>query len=271
MSTTLTIETEIAELVGASELIPMEGGRTNHVWRFGNTVVKLYLKDADTPLFPNSPNSEWVVLENLVGQNLAPKPIKAIDSKHGPLVLYHLEQGEKGFKKVEHVAAAMGRLHRLLQPQELSVAKLGKAVVEDGLSMLGSNSTLREIMPHPPALPMETCLIHRDPTPSNMIQQGGAIKFIDWQCPAIGDPMEDICHFLSPAMHVLYGFPELTKTQKDAFLAAYPSGETRQRYETCGRAFHWRMACYCQWQIKRGQNDYKAAFDAEMTYLSSQF
>ena len=31
------------------------------------------------------------------------------------------------------------------------------------------------------------------------------MRLIDWQCPALGDPAEDIACFLSPAMQVIYG------------------------------------------------------------------
>ena len=44
------------------------------------------------------------------------------------------------------------------------------------------------------------CLIHGDTVPNNFIQSVDALVLIDWQCPALGDPVLDLAIFLSPAM-----------------------------------------------------------------------
>ena len=41
--------------------------------------------------------------------------------------------------------------------------------------------------------------------PGNLILGEKGLRLIDWQCPAIGDPIVDIMMFLSPGMHEIYG------------------------------------------------------------------
>ena len=67
---------------------------------------------------------------------------------------------------------------------------------------------------------------------------------------------------LSPAMHVLYGGdgPHFT-----AFLAAYPDKDVVDRYRRYSAAYHWRLACYCHWQVSRNRVPaYGPAYEAEM-------
>ena len=51
---------------------PLAGGRSNHVWRAGDNVVKLYRRDAHNPLFANDPDRERAMLRALSGTGMAP-------------------------------------------------------------------------------------------------------------------------------------------------------------------------------------------------------
>ena len=43
------------------------------------------------------------------------------------------------------------------------------------------------------------------------------LRLIDWQCPAIGDPIVDIMMFLSPGMHEIYGSGKLSHQRSSNF------------------------------------------------------
>ena len=107
-----------------------------------------------------------------------------------------------------------------------------------------------------------------------MIAQKGGLKLIDWQCPAIGDPCEDIAVFLSPAMQIIYRGTALSTAERNAFLRAYPDEATIQRYRQLEPWYHWRMAAYCLWKEARGDKHaaraYAAEIDALHTALSEQ-
>jgi aminoglycoside phosphotransferase (APT) family kinase protein len=99
-------------------------------------------------------------------------------------------------------------------------------------------------------------LIHTDFGPGNLIEGSDGLKAIDWQCPAAGDPAEDLAAFLSPALQILYGRPPLTSAQEAALLDAYDDAETTARLQQLRPFFDWRMAAYCAmrqayWAVSR--------------------
>ena len=52
-----TIETALPCLVGI-DWLPLTGGRTNHLWRVGDQVVKVFDGSQASPLFPNDDAAE---------------------------------------------------------------------------------------------------------------------------------------------------------------------------------------------------------------------
>ena len=103
--------------------------------------------------------------------------------------------------------------------------------------------------------------------PGNIITGPQGITLIDWQCPALGDPAEDLAAFLSPAMQWLYRGQTLTPDQEQVFLSAYPNPETTARYRALKPLFHWRMAAHCLWKSERGAQDYATALRLELQAL----
>ena len=63
----------------------------------------------------------------------------------------------------------------------------------------------------------EPVLLHTDVVPGNLILGDEGLRIIDWQCPAIGDPIVDIMMFLSPAMHEIYGSGKLSTKDHESF------------------------------------------------------
>ena len=92
---------------------------------------------------------------------------------------------------------------------------------------------------------------------------------IDWQCCAIGDPSEDIACALSPAMHHLYGEGTLDLSTRRNFIKFYGNKEIAQRYHLLGHLYHARIAAYCLWRVRHGDQDYEAAFCKEKNFLDT--
>ena len=65
---------------------------------------------------------------------------------------------------------------------------------------------------------IEPVLLHTDVVPGNLILGEEGLRLIDWQCPAIGDPIVDIMMFLSPGMHKIYGSGKLSMKDHETFL-----------------------------------------------------
>lgn len=109
-------------------------------------------------------------------------------------------------------------------------------------------------------------VIHRDLVPANVVAtKCGVAVGLDWQCPALGDPCEDISHATSPAMqslsqrHPQIGIEDVAEAYPDPFL--------RSRFYRMEPLYRWRMACYCLWKLRRGEDRYRAGLDMECAAL----
>ncbi len=102
-----------------------------------------------------------------------------------------------------------------------------------------------------------------------MVTENG-LCLIDWQCPALGDPAEDLAQFLSPGMQGLYGNQPLTATARGNFLAAYPNQDVVMRFRRLEPWFRWRNTAYFAWRVAQGDADYARAFDVECAALAKQ-
>ncbi len=256
---------------------PLAGGRTNKLWRFQSDgkdyVCKLYDKDAATPLFPNDPKAEALALTSLLGTDLAPTLRFGLTWSRREAIVYEYVHGDD-LCAPEDVAAILVKLHDQKAPQGLRSLNDGPlTLLEQGAAMLNMvndprRTLLQDIRPSRVVLPAaDTVFLHGDPVPANVIAARTGPCLIDWQCPAIGDPSEDLAIFLSPAMQTLYGGAPLDETQIAGFLAAYGHPDRTARYLLLARAYHWRMAAYCLWKAALGNADYAAGFDLELDRL----
>ena len=245
------------------------GGRVNAVFRLGDRVAKLYRPNGGTPLFPNDPDAEWRALLALAPAALAPRPLYRTATPRGDLITYAHIPGDPGCAQPAAVAGLLGRLHSQAPWRGLRQAVTGPMIDGAAAGMIADTDPLHgHRPPQAAAAPIRQTPIHRDPVPANIISGRQKVCLIDYQCPALGDPAEDLAHFLSPAMQLLYGQGPLSATDIAAFLMAYPHADIRDHYARIARSLHWRMACYCQWQHDQGNGDYAAARDAEIAFLS---
>jgi thiamine kinase-like enzyme len=116
--------------------------------------------------------------------------------------------------------------------------------------------------------PIDPVFVHTDVVAGNLIQTEQGVQLIDWQCPAVGDPVIDIARFLSPAMHSIYGTRKLTLAEENEFLAGF-SDSLQSRYHALAPQYHWRMAAYCAWRADQGVSGYGLAAEIELARLSA--
>lgn len=227
---------------------------------------------AYTPLFPNDGSVEAETLAHLRDTELAPELVTLILLPKAVALVYHHLDGKVWSSAVEPVAQLLSRVHRvglfplrMLAKDPLDILRQGEAM----LSQMQSSEAdhLLRLRPVPPTSAFEQVFLHGDPVPSNIVQSGNSLRLIDWQCPAIGDPTEDMALFLSPAMQHLFGGRILTPHDLSAFLTAYANPARRTRYLALAPLYHWRMAAYCLWKIEHGDPEYKAGYALELQRL----
>jgi len=264
----------------------LTGGRTNALWRVSGgeraLVVKLYRAAAETPLFANDPDAEKASLAALAGTGLAPDLVAAAISPAGRSLVYRHVDGHPWTVEddPEPVATALARLHAQPAPAALPRLPLGPARLRakacDIAESLGAEGgRLAALMPgsDPASPPAQRAFLHGDATAANTLATSSGPVFIDWQCPACGDPADDLALFLSPAMQIVSGNPALTPAQVAQFLASYAEtaqdgGETVARYRAFAPLYHARMAAYALWRAARGDAAYRPAAAAEIARLT---
>ncbi len=241
---------------------PLAGGRTNRAWRIGDCVVKVYDPDAASPLFPNDPQAEARALAQIGPGGLAPRLLASGDD----WVAYAHVEGKPGMADPAAIARCLCRIHQ--QPGEgyRSLPSGSAAIIAQTDAILAA---CKARVPPPPHIPNVAAvpagvLIHGDAVPGNIIATPDGPVLIDWQCPALADPAEDLATFLSPAMHWLYKGKLPDETERARFLGAYPDPVAVDRYLRLAPLFQWRMAAHCLWKAERGASDYATALRLEL-------
>jgi len=252
------------------------GGRTNKVWRLtgeNDLICKLYLQIENNPLFNNIPEAEYACLLWLDGSDIAPKPYKYLKTPFGEVLLYHYIQGQKWSHDVNIVSELLTRIRKHKYPNGLRILQnLPSYIKQSGLEIINKlnrrhKSKLVTICPDVSSPDIEPVLLHTDVVPGNLILGNESLRLIDWQCPAIGDPIVDIVMFLSPGMHEIYGSGKLSMKDHEAFLMNL-SPKLRSRYNTLGPLYHWRLAAYCFWKAEQGFKEYENAALLEINLLN---
>ena len=265
----------------------LRGGRTNRVWRLAlepgaapeggaevppyHVVVKLS-DGGHTPLFPNGPEVEMTALRWLRGTGLAPRPIGAVRTPCGPALLYrHVAGGSPAAPA--GVARTLARLHRIAPPPGLRALPPGP----DGLRARLRAVTRALRGPVPDALrsppgpgplpPVRPVFLHGDPTPGNAVDSAAGAVLIDWQCPALGDPCDDLAILFSPAMRRLDGLAPLTEAERAHALAAYGDPAVARRLDALAPLHHALLAAHALWRAERGWPGAREAAAAELAAL----
>jgi aminoglycoside phosphotransferase (APT) family kinase protein len=257
---------------------PLRGGRTSGVYRLeipgraGSLVLKVSRPDRETPVFDNRPQDEWAILCALSSKGIAPMPVSKstyADGMH--LLVYQFEAGSNGASDATALAQLLRTVHAAPTPEYLP-ARNGSAghLMAEADKMCADIplpdwiAALRPTLPH--AAPGPGCLVHRDPIASNIISDHtGTPLLIDWQCPAVGDPLEDIAHATSPAMSYVYGGDDPFCTHE--VLEAYGNSALIRHASAFLSLYRWRMICYCHWKAMQGAQIYADAMAREADAL----
>lgn len=263
--------------------VALSGGRSNGIWYIedGQTrvIAKLYRAGRSSELFPNDANAEQIALAALKGSGLAPRLIGAEQTKRGLCVIYEHVEGASlapDPDAFERAGAALATLHRITPApllRDIPAGPVALLQMARGFLEKIQGETAEHLRAQIAAMPelhcaeIEPVFLHGDAVAGNIIDGPQGIVLIDWQCPAKGDPCEDLATFLSPAMQSLYGAGPISVALEAAFLRGYGKGEVEARYRTLAPFFHLRMAAYCLWQGARGEADYLAAAQAEIKAL----
>lgn len=238
----------------------LDGGQTNLVWRAisdqQDVVIKLFTQGTTNPLFPNNPIDEAYVLQQLDGLDIAPRLLHSIDTPVGHCLIYAHLKGMRWAKGTVGVAQMLSRLHEMSGPHDLRRAPDGSdAITRQTLRILdkcdGAGAALMQGQRPQGCIPPsgKISLLHGDPVAGNIIDHLGNLRLIDWQCPAVGDPCEDIAFFLSPAMQSIYRGAPLSDEEQHLFLSTYRDQTTIARYRRLAPWYHWRTAAYYLWQV----------------------
>ena len=234
-------------------------------------MLKLYRTALRNPLFRNDGSLEAECLQALEKTGFVPRLRATGLHRMDHWVFYDHAPGTPWQEGPEPVGRLLRELHALSVPVSAPKGCNGSTDLEThGQNILDkctsdSRHALSAQRPDTHVPPTDrTCLIHGDPVAGNILVAGNALTLIDWQCPAKGDPCEDIALFLSPAMQRLYRGKPLEPAEVKAFLSAYDRPEIVDRYQALRLWFAWRMAAYCLWRVENGAPDYAAGLKLEM-------
>jgi aminoglycoside phosphotransferase (APT) family kinase protein len=254
-----------AEIIDDSEVRVerLTGGYLNQVFRLRGKeqgddfdwVVKFFMPETELALFPNLPEDERkaTYLASTIGR--APVPVSWLETSGGPVLVYEYCEGEIWHEGVGEVARLLRDL-RTLDTTDYGfreVPALPADILTEGEAFLPKvHSEVRWHLAkaRPRTIEIDAvsrCFLHTDIGPGNIIvgKDTGRLVVIDWQCPAVGDPVQDVIAFLSPAFQILYGRDPLTPEEESAFFAAYDDPELKRRYDAMLPFYDWRMAGYC--------------------------
>lgn len=234
----------------------LSGGYQNQVYRVRggelDWVIKRFSPAAEITLFPNLADAEALALRRLSTCDAAPRPIVFIkDAEDAPVLVYEFYAGGSWSGRVAPVAELLRQIARVDADGFRRVPMIALDILAQGDAFVAEcaadvQSRLISARPRPTeTAPGPRRLIHTDFGPGNLIEGANGLKAIDWQCPAAGDPAEDLAAFLSPAFQILYGRAPLTSAQEAELLDAYDDAETSARLEQLRAFFDWRMAAYC--------------------------
>lgn len=210
-------------------------------------------------MYPNLADHEATALAVLGPRGLAPQLVR-----QEPAVLtYRFVPGTMWRSGVADVASLLRAIHAGPTPRGLRhLCASAEQARAHGDEMVAAASVkaaaeLREVRPTvaSSAVVRRRSLVHTDCGPGNLVRSRRGLVLIDWQCPGLGDPVEDIACFVSPAMMILYQQKPHSARVMGQFVAAY--GESVQgratvaRYHRDAAAWHYRIGGYCLWRADR--------------------
>jgi thiamine kinase len=272
----------------APQVVALAGGYWNLVLRLKSAshdwVVKVFDQRPERRLFPILPDSEARAMTALAGLGLAPDPVAYFpETAARPAVLvYRFHEGEPWRSNTARVAQLLKRQHamkpdgfRLLATEPDAILAQGDWLIRD----IDDDFVLRLRTARPAVRPVprpRLGFVHTDAGPGNLIEGPEGLRLIDWQCPGIGDPAEDLYSFLAPCFQILFQHAPLTEDECREFFAAYANDGIAGRLRAMEPSYAYRMLAYCCLRRYRlsGQDEiaaerYRRAIEAELPLLEA--
>jgi hypothetical protein len=301
----LLVERGLAEHGREVHLELLAGGYRNHVYRWrrqptmADAVVKVFVESPANPLFPTLPQHEASALSLLDGTGLAPEPLAyELDPHLGHVLVYAMVRGETWSSGAAAVGRLLRRVHAVDTGSTVFRFRTLVSTPEDVAAQ--ALSIIRLIDDHPlarllrqlvdrsaaaaPRASGPRCLVHTDPGPGNVIVGADGTRLIDWQCPGLGDPVEDLAGFASPAIQILYEHQPLADDEVADLLHGYdelPAGNdaarsASARFFALAPLYSARTAAYCAYRMSALAHTepsvsarYADALHAELASLSA--
>ena len=239
-----------------AEVTPLAGGYWNAVARVRGDgfdwVAKVFAEQSGERLFPILPDDEARALQVLAGRDVAPAFVD-YRPRVGDLpavLVYAWVEGAPWDEGTADVARLFRRQHALPGDGFREVATSSDGILDQADRILaGADAVdadaLRAVRPERRVQPAaRRALIHADAGRGNIIVGPDGPRLIDWQCPAVGDPAEDVFTFLSPSFQVLYDHEPLRPDERAAFLDAYDDPGVAARLAALAPALTYRIAAY---------------------------
>jgi aminoglycoside phosphotransferase (APT) family kinase protein len=282
-----TIASNISGLLAGREgyvVTGLTGGFWNEVYRVRghgrDWVVKVFRGVGGEGLYPVFPEAEALALETLAGLGIAPEPVAFLAA--GPVLVYEFFAGEVGVEDGAAIGRLLRRLHGVDVPPESGFRLLPvtpEAILGQGDGILGLadrddlTEQLRGLRPGPVSLPPleRLSLVHTDTWAGNFVQNGRELRLIDWQCPGLGDPAEDVWTFLYAGYEMLLGWPRFGEGVIAEFWLGYGVDTAVSHHlQILAPTYTYRLAAHCclrQKQLAATNPTASANYQKIYTYL----
>jgi aminoglycoside phosphotransferase (APT) family kinase protein len=200
--------------------------------------------------------SEALALEVLQSLGLAPTPVVFFPAaqQEKAILIYTYLPGELWQGSLASLAVLMRRYHHYPVAAQgfRLLAQSPRAIVDQAEELLADcqeDALVRELRLLRPKLREypslnQPCLVHTDAWVGNFIGSGQQAYLIDWQCPGLGDPVEDVWTLLESGYQQLINLPLYTQTQKQQFLEAYSDTAVLERLSLLSPYFAYRVAAH---------------------------
>lgn len=240
------------------ELTSLTGGFWNDVYRLrGNGrdwVVKHFRAANLNGLYPILPQAEALALQTLRGLAIAPEPIAFFPD--GPLLVYQFFAGDVWREDAAQIGRLMRRLHDVVIPPESGFRHLPitpDAILQQGDHLLAQatpdafTDQLRSLRPLPQPQPplARLSLVHTDTWAGNFLQNDDHVRLIDWQCPGLGNPAEDVWTFLHSGYEMLLGRPRFKEHVEEEFWQGYGDSAVGRQILLLAPFYTYRIAAHC--------------------------
>ncbi len=244
----------------------LEGGYWNEVFRlrsaaFDWVLKRFFAEPSRERLFPILPESEALALKLLSPLGVTPKFVAFFPASETEqaVLLYDFAVGERLEGGFVQVAELFKRLHRFkleagvfrkLATHPQAILRQADALLADCNHALKSD--LLALRPEPIAFKEVEMLslVHTDAWQGNFIASAEQLVLIDWQCPGLGDPAEDVWTFLYSGFQQLIGLELYSAKQQALFLDAYADSAMQERLRKLEPFFVYRVAAHSLTRIQ---------------------